>query len=625
MAYGRKKALARAAKLAPADGEPHEQPAVAPLSCPSCSAPVPLGDGDVATCSFCQAKVPLPPEYRAIRDAEQQRTTDRDAAEALYRELGSPPSAALRAWSSAVALTGGALFGVLVIILWISAVFMLFAGFALELLLHALAGPLGIDLIDRFGGGTVYAAFVVIVVVFALFPIWLTTYLDSLAEIKRTLQVNLAARPPQKPGFPATCRGCGAALDVPPGAFGVRCAYCQADNIVSLPADWISSVRAKQTTFHKSIITAVELANKVRAEARAGLPGAAKWSLGAVVVFGLIGRGCSSLDSEGVYTGFRQSMSAPRQLISYWEPDVGVPIDKMAVFKHLSYSVALHHREVLVWSSNDEGWGGRIDIRNTSSFPLLTRSWQRPWLPQTDGTYAASFTAPYTGLFVVELHSKATREGGTHLRWHVGVDSTPGVPAAPPITSVPATPIVPPPLPGPAQTLAEKLEVRLAVTSVGRSDLLVTSGDHTGPNKNIVISSISSGTTQKVFDRDAPIVALAMARDGYLIVTATHDAIAPAGIEDKLFDSGNEGVLPDSAGATALVFLDAKIFASGDANGVVKVWNAQSGMELYQLPKLPGAITSLVVSADGLTLTANFANGARRFTVTTSAVWAQHG
>ncbi len=621
----RKQARARAAALAPAEIDAPAQSPVAPLSCPTCSAPVPLGDGEVATCSFCQAKVPLPPEYRAIRDTERQRTTDREAAEKLYRELGSPPSAALRAWAATVAIAGGAVLGIITIILMISAVFMLFAGFALELLLHALAGPLGIDLIDRFGGGTVYAGAVVIVVLFGLFPLWLVGYLDSLAEIKRTLQVNLAARPPQQPGFPATCRGCGAALDVPPGAFGVRCAYCQSDNIVSLPVAWITAAGAKQATFHRSIITAVELANGVRAEARAGLPRAAKWSLGAVAVFGLVGRGCSSLDSDTVYTGFARMMSSPRQMISYLEPDVGVPIDQMAAFKHLPYSVALRHHEVLVWASNDEGWGGQIDIKNTSSFPFLTRSWQRPWLPQTDGTYAASFTAPYTGTFVVELRSRETGESDTHLRWHIGLDSTPGIPAAPPMTSAPATPIARPGLPGPAQALADKLDARLAVTAAGRSDLLVTSGVRAGPNHHIVISSIASGTSQKEFDGDGPVVALAMAPDGHLIVTATSDAITPAGIEDKLFDSGYVAALPDSGGASALVFLGPKVFASGGADGTIKVWNAQTGMELYALPRLPGAITSLVISSDGLTLTASFANGARSFTVAAPAVWAQHG
>jgi len=194
---------------------------------------------------------------------------------------------------------------------------------------------------------------------------------------------------------------------------------CRADNIVSLPREWIASFGAKAKTFHRSIVTAVELATKLRTDARAGLPSAAAWSLGAVVVFGLIGRGCSALDSESVPLVYRQSMGPPRQMFSYWEPDVGVPSDRMAPFKHLPYTVALRHGETLEWSSNDETWDGRIDIKNTTSFPFLTRSWERPWLRKADGTYAATFAAPYTGLFVVELHTKAPTEGGTHLRWSV--------------------------------------------------------------------------------------------------------------------------------------------------------------------------------------------------------------
>ncbi|HEX6835533.1 MAG TPA: hypothetical protein VF334_03115, partial [Polyangia bacterium] len=541
---------------------------------------------------------------------------------------GSPPSAALRIWARFAALATTVLFGVVVAILTVCASLMLLAGFALELVLHALAGVIRIDLIDRFGGGTVYAGFVIIVVVGALLPMWAFSYFDSLAQLKRSLQANLAAIPPQKPGFPATCRECGAALDVPPGAYGVRCAYCRADNIVSLPREWLASFGAKEKTFHRSIVTAVELATKLRADARAGLPSAAVWSLGAIVVFGLVGRGCSALDSDNVFLSFRQSMGPPRQMFAYLAPDVGVPIGTMAPFKHLPYTVALRYGETLAWSSSDEGWGGRIDIRNTTSFPFLTKSWERPWVQQTDGTYGATFAAPYTGLFVVELHSNATSEGGTHLGWRAGDAATlarPGLPAPPPIASAAADPIVPSPLPPPAKALADKLDARLAVTAAERSDLVVTSGDHAGPNPQILITSIATGNKEKEFGRDAPIVALAMSRDGHLLVTATHDAIVPAGIEDRLFDSGNEAALPQSAGALALAFIDNTVFASGDADGVIKVWDARRGMQLYQLAKLPAAITALAVSSDGRTLTATFAHGARSFTVENVAVWSQHG
>ena len=225
---------------------------------------MPLGQGDSAICTFCHAAVPLPAEYRELRDAEQQRTADRDRAEELYRKLGTPPSAALRAWAQFAALATSALFAAVVTILTIFSSLILLAGFALELVLHAIAPLIRIDLIDRFGGGTVYAGFVLIIVVGALLPIWAFSYFDSLAQIKRSLQANLAAIPPQKPGFPSTCRECGAALDVPQGAYGVRCAYCRADNIVSLPREWIESFGAKEKTFHRSIVTAVEQATKLR-------------------------------------------------------------------------------------------------------------------------------------------------------------------------------------------------------------------------------------------------------------------------------------------------------------------------------------------------------------------------
>ena len=236
-------------------------------------------------------------------------------------------------------------------------------------------------------------------------------------------------------------------------------------------------------------------------------------------------------------------------MFSHWEPDVGVPANTMAPFQHLAYTVALRHGETLSWSSNDEGWGGRIDIKNTTSFPFLTRSWERPWVAQTDGTYGATFAAPYTGLFVVELHSNETREGGTHLRWSVVDDASklarPGVPPPPPIVSAAGEAIAPSPLPERAKSLAEQLK--------------------------------------------------------------------------------NAGVMSQSEGTVALALLDETVFASGDADGVIKVWDARRGMELYQLAKLPGAITALAASADGLTLTATFARGARSFTVQNAAVWSQHG
>lgn len=411
---GRKRALERAAKLVPLETDAIQGPAVEPLRCPSCNAPVPLGDGETATCAHCQTAVPLPEKYRVLRDVDKERTSDRDRAEQLYKKLGSPPSPLLRTWASLAALAAGAVFGTVIAIATVFSAAFLLAGFALELVCHALAGPLGIDLIDRFGGGTVYAGFLVIAVVGGLVPNWLVGYLDSLAQLKHSLQVNLAAIPPQQAGFPSTCRGCGAALDVPTGAHGVRCPYCGADNIVSLPPEWLSRTTDKQKTFHRSIVTAVEQADAIKRDMRQGIPSAVKWALGTAVVFGIVGKGCSALDSEQVDLTWKQSMTTPRVMRSYWEPGHPVPIDQLLPFKHLPYQVALRHRETLVWSSPDEGGHGTFTIKNTTSFPFLTREWTRPW----DGR-EATFTAPYTGIFVVDLQSGQPEEGKSHLRWSV--------------------------------------------------------------------------------------------------------------------------------------------------------------------------------------------------------------
>src|SRR5262249_12307134 len=155
-------------------------------------------------------------------------------------------------------------------------------------------------------------------------------------------------------------------------------------------------------------------------------------------------------------------------------------------FTRLPYTVALRHREVLVWSSNDAGWGGQIVIKNTTSFPFLTKQWEAPWVAQTDGTYAAAFTAPYTGLFIVELDTKFSSEH-IHVRWSIGVDSVAGVPAAPAMTTAAATPQEPPALGDRAKAAAAKLQASLALEPPGRPGVLVTTR-----GSDVAVSSIDN-------------------------------------------------------------------------------------------------------------------------------------
>jgi LSD1 subclass zinc finger protein len=615
----------RAARLVPQKRAPAKAQ-VAPLSCPACRAPVPLGAGDVAACAHCGTRVPLPEPHRALRDAERQRSEDRAAAEALYQRLGAPPSAALRLWAQAALLAGGALAGFLGLFLTVSSPLLLLSGFALELILHALARLLGVDLIDRFGGGTVYASFAFSLVAFGIGPNWLLGYLDSLAAVRAALQLNLAAVPPQQPGFPSTCRNCGAALDVPPGALGVRCAYCRSDNLVSLPRAWLARLGERLGSFHASIVDAAAQADALRKEQLQVLPDAAKWTVAAIVAFGLLGRGCSALDADRIATTFAASAGPPRQMFAYWKPEMGVPSDALAPFARLTYTVALRRHEVLQWSSPDTGWGGAITVKNSTTFPWITSEETAPWQPQTDGTYAARYRAPYTGLFQVELQTREVSVIDVHLRWRIGADSVDGVPPAPPITvGQEAAAPAPAALPEPARALAERLGARLAVNPPGRSDLLVTSGHRGARQDDIVLTSLSSGE-QLVKLGDPVVKVLAVSREGWRMVTASPERTGVWWLEEKPKDSVWRGPLVDSARVTALVFLSPTVFASGDEAGVIKVWSADSGIQLYAMPgSLPGPVTSLSLSTDGTALVAGFAGGARRFVVARPEVWTQHG
>jgi LSD1 subclass zinc finger protein len=428
------RARAHAAKLAGAAPETKVETTVAPLRCPTCSAPVPLGDGEVATCTSCGAQVPLPDAYRNMRDAERGDRADRAAAEALYQKLGSP-SRALDAWAAFTALAGGAVLAISVALISICGALIFLAGFALELILHWIAPLIRIDLIDRFGGGTVYVAFALGVVVFALFPLWLNGYLQTSGEIRKTLQASLAARPPERPGFPSTCRMCGAALDVPPGALGVRCAYCRSDNLVALPPAIVEAAGARHEDFHRSIIDAAERAKVLRAEARAGLPKAARNCAIFIVAFGLVGKGCTSLDMDhGDMPAWADTMTSPRQMSPYWDREHGVPIDTDFTPGLSKYIVALRRHEILELVTSDDKQCTTVTVKNMTTFPFVTRDWAMAWGAQTDGTYGGHWRAPYTGLFLVEISGIDHGDVRNHVRWRIGTHSQPRVPPLDPCT-----------------------------------------------------------------------------------------------------------------------------------------------------------------------------------------------
>ncbi|MBU1109846.1 MAG: hypothetical protein KKB51_24405 [Candidatus Riflebacteria bacterium] len=66
------------------------------------------------------------------------------------------------------------------------------------------------------------------------------------------LQVSMAAGPPVIPGGPATCNNCGAGLVIKHDSHIVSCNYCETENLVGLPENWLRTARSRLSGVQKS-------------------------------------------------------------------------------------------------------------------------------------------------------------------------------------------------------------------------------------------------------------------------------------------------------------------------------------------------------------------------------------
>lgn len=194
-------------------------PAIDVLRCPSCHAAIPFGDADPATCVFCGASVPLPPEQRALRDANRADADARRSAEAYLHKLASPPSELSRYLARE---------NVSWFVLIFIGVFMV-ASYIVAFIIDDI-----VRLLFLHGKSEIWWAWFDSIVAFLA----LSTFVLLGATGRRRslgrdrLLAALAAKPPQQPGGPACCRACGAPLFLYGGALGARCTYCSADNVV---------------------------------------------------------------------------------------------------------------------------------------------------------------------------------------------------------------------------------------------------------------------------------------------------------------------------------------------------------------------------------------------------------
>ena len=254
-----------------------------PLTCQTCSAPIPLGEGAEVQCPSCNARQALPEAYRELRDARRLSDEDARALDALCKDLAKPPPAwkrvavvvgytvgvvtmvvlaigaivgAIAGLVGAAKAEGGEAISAIIVVLCVSVCGLVSVPLVGELLIvaaqsgdfdlasqRALSSTTQIEL-DLWIGATLYF--------FSVLPIALAYTTQKKIAGLDGLRAQLAATP-ALPGGCEGCRSCGAELVVAPGAVATRCVYCGAESLVNVSGRIAVRERLKAREFHGSL------------------------------------------------------------------------------------------------------------------------------------------------------------------------------------------------------------------------------------------------------------------------------------------------------------------------------------------------------------------------------------
>jgi LSD1 subclass zinc finger protein len=135
--------------------------------------------------------------------------------------------------------------------------------------LHGAARSIGFDVIDLTGAWVSYLGLGFFFYISLAVPGALGTFADAFAAVRATLR-KLLSVVSDKAGH-GECRVCGAALDLPPGALGARCVYCQADNLVAPTEAEARKARDGAAKGHHQVDEAMAEEGRVRAAALSNL------------------------------------------------------------------------------------------------------------------------------------------------------------------------------------------------------------------------------------------------------------------------------------------------------------------------------------------------------------------
>ena len=400
---------------------------VQPLVCTSCGAPVPLGEGDLARCPSCGHEVPIPAPYAELRAAQRERRKDVAETERLYRTLTGPPGLLVTVWLSAggiwsagvaLVVVAGLLFAVVVVgaaflkdftlgldgaIVAAVVIGLMYIPIAWEWFLHRLAPLLGADPVDMLHGATAHALLGVVLLLLMAVPLLLLSVCDDYRKIRARLQAALAATPPATAGGAATCRQCGAALEVAAGSLGTRCVYCDTDNLLAVSSAESGAARSEADQLHRHIGGA--RAEELRVRAQAWTDAGGMLAVCAMAIPFLWGFGALAqwlVDDGPRPPSWHASITTPRQLIPRDAGHAPVPSGTDAAvtftaadYRSSSYTayyfLPLRAGETAALEQVAPGLGAHWQQRTLSAAPAIEWTWQ-----DSDD---ATITAPFAGWY----------------------------------------------------------------------------------------------------------------------------------------------------------------------------------------------------------------------------------
>ena len=238
---------------------------LAVLGCSGCGAPLTLGAGDLAVCTACGRETTIPAEHRALRDAAGFDARARAEAEQALHSFDRPPGLLMRI---VAAITG--LPFVAVFVVFGAPLFFLDLGLAV-VLARWISRGLGWQSggIDEMSPMLVTACMGAVLYGMTIVPAYLAAYGGRRVTARALLVAALAAKPPARPGGPASCRACGAPLEVAAEAVVARCLYCGAENALQAAPVQLKAARASGVKVVKTMQEAAQRDRHERQQTRA--------------------------------------------------------------------------------------------------------------------------------------------------------------------------------------------------------------------------------------------------------------------------------------------------------------------------------------------------------------------